>query len=538
MPPVDMSASPALLAHSLRELEILVETARIGLALIRNGCIVRINARGADILGRPKTALCGMAVSSLFPDPDAYAALLASARQEAPTEGSTAECPIVRPDGGQPMIRLHVRWAGEAHRGETVTWSFEDMTERQTLEQELWVTKQAADTAGEAKNFFLANMSHELRTPLNGILGMAQLLLDGGEVQDEAREFLGIIRQSAGVLVRILGDLLDMSNVEAGRLRMEEREFDLRTECTPIFRNFIIQSHLHPFSFTYHIDPGIPSRLYGDPDRTKQILINLLDNAFKYTRQGQVTARIDLWRAEGTATAPPPGRVRLLVTIADTGIGIEPDRQKAVFEPFGIGEDYLTKKYSGAGLGLSIAKQLASMMGGDITLESEPGRGSTFLLTLEFGLSGSGQAEESASSPPPPRLEQPLRILLAEDEPVNRIFTARALQKCGHTVDTAVDGREALFMLGRAPYDLVLMDIQMPRLNGLDATRRIRSGQEPGIPPAIPVVALSAYAMESDQARGMEAGMDAYVTKPYDVADLLRTVRRVLSREDANRSQG
>ena len=152
-----------------------------------------------------------------------------------------------------------------------------------------------------------------------------------------------------------------MSNVEAGRLRMEEREFDLRTECTPIFRNFIIQSHLHPFSFTYHIDPGIPSRLYGDPDRTKQILINLLDNAFKYTRQGQVTARIDLWRAEGTATAPPPGRVRLLVTIADTGIGIEPDRQKAVFEPFGIGEDYLTKKYSGAGLGLSIAKQLASM---------------------------------------------------------------------------------------------------------------------------------------------------------------------------------
>jgi CheY-like chemotaxis protein len=224
----------------------------------------------------------------------------------------------------------------------------------------------------------------------------------------------------------------------------------------------------------------------------------------------------------------------LLLTVEDTGVGIAPERQGTIFEPFGIGEDYLTKKYSGAGLGLAVARKLAVMMGGDIVFTSVPGQGSTFCASLECGLPrNGGQARGRARQSQAVSTAQAgdgLRILLAEDEPVNRIFTVRALQKLGHKVDTAADGREALVLLAQAPYDLVLMDIQMPRLNGLEATRLIRSGQAPGIAPTIPVVALTAYAMDSDRQKGLEAGVDEYVTKPFEPAELVAAMERALAK--------
>jgi CheY-like chemotaxis protein len=303
----------------------------------------------------------------------------------------------------------------------------------------------------------------------------------------------------------------------------------------PLLRNFATQAMVRSFEFSYHFDPLLPARLIGDPNRTKQILINLIGNAFKYTRKGAVTVRIGLWEAPSEASVPAgqSERIRLHVAVTDTGVGIAPDRQAAIFEPFGIGEDYLTKQYSGAGLGLAIARRLAALMGGDITLESEPGRGSTFYLTMECGLpQGETRPAGIIPKPPAPPVEASggLRILLAEDEPVNRIYTVRALQKLGHRVETAADGREALAMLGREPYDLVLMDIQMPRLNGLEATRLIRSGQVPGLSPTIPVVALTAYAMDSDRERGLEAGMDEYVTKPFEPFELVAAMDRALGR--------
>lgn len=515
------------------ELEALFANTLIGAAITRKRRIIRINVYGAALLGRSVEELIGRDIARFFPSPEANDSLVRLSRQPADALDATiAQGQMRRHTGECFPVRMQAKRVVCANGVESMVWLFDDITAQKQQAEALRTTQQAAEAATEAKLQFLSNMSHELRTPLNGILGMTQLLLDGDQAQGETREFLGIIRQSAEVLMHIMGDLLDLSSVESGRLRLMEREFNLREEFLPLLHSFTTQSQSRPFSFAYQIDPRLPARVIGDPGSTKQILINLLGNAFKYTMRGQVTARIDLQNVAPQASGSvPPRRIRLQVTIGDTGIGIEPDRQIAVFEPFGIGEDYLTKKYSGAGLGLAIAKRLANMMGGEISLKSQPGHGSTFSLTLEYGLPQQAPPAAVRAAAPVSQPGQSRRILLAEDEPVNRIFTVRALQKYGYVVDTAVDGLEALGMLGQTTYDLVLMDIQMPRLNGLDATKRIRAGEVPGLSTTIPIVALSAYAMESDRQRGIEAGMDAYVTKPYDASDLLRAVRQLLTGE-------
>jgi PAS domain S-box-containing protein len=526
-------AARLTLAKALREMEILFDNALVGMLLARGRQIEKINARGAAILGYAAEELLGADVSLLFPDLPAFEAFRTAMERDMAASGvHVGEYGLSRKDGGVIVVRNDAKSISPSDRAEGILWTFEDVTEQKRLEEDLRASTLAAEAANVAKAQFLANMSHELRTPLNGILGMTQLLLDTA-VDGETREYLGTIRQSASTLMHIVGDLLDLSNVEAGRLLVLEREFDPRVEFLPLLRNFATQSQFRAFDFSYHIDPLVPGRLIGDPDRTKQIFINLIGNAFKYTKKGSVNVRIGLWEAgSGETSLARPLSIRLHVAVADTGIGIEPKRQTAIFEPFGIGEEYLTKQYSGAGLGLAIAKRLANMMGGDITVTSEPGRGSTFYLTMEYGLpqAAAEKAPRKAVSEARPGPVASLRVLLAEDEPVNRIFTVRALQKLGHTVDTAVDGREALTLLGRAPYDLVLMDIQMPRLNGLDATRLIRSGQVPGISRSIPVVALTAYAMDSDRERGIEAGMDEYVTKPFEAAELIAAMDRALAK--------
>jgi len=532
----DRDASQSRLDQALREMEIIFDNALVGMALSHGGHIRKINRRGADILGYPPERLVGLDAVSLFPSPTDYEQFVRKARQAlADSDRYVAECRLLGPRGRLLTVRLQAKVVADAPTDETIIWVFDDITEQKRLEEALHTSKQAAESACEAKSQLLANMSHELRTPLNGILGMAQLLLDSG-VTGETREYLAIIRQSANVLLHVMGDLLDLSNVEAGRLSVEAREFDLRAELGPLLRNFAAQSQLRPFTFSHRIDPRLPERIIGDPDRTRQICTHLLGNAFKFTRKGRVTASLDLDDGTGSqAESVAPDRIRLRVRVTDTGVGIGPEQQQAIFEPFGIGENYLTKKYSGAGLGLTIAKRLANLMGGDIGLESAPGQGSTFTLTLEYGLP---QGKQPAATQPAPEPESPsrsLRILLAEDEAVNRLFTERLLRKLGHRVVSASDGQEALELLGRAPFDLVLMDIQMPRLNGLEATRRIRSGQVTGASSTMPVVALTAYAMESDRVQGLEAGMDEYVAKPFDTQDLIQAMDRVMARVDGPR---
>ncbi len=515
--------------RALREMETIFDNALVGIILARHHRLEKINARGAALLGYPSKALIGRDGSVLFPSPEAYAAFLRAADNELDARGThTGEYLLVRGDGQRIVVRTSAKRVSPTNEDEGVIWVFDDVTEQQRLQEELLASKRAAEAANQAKTQFLANISHELRTPLNGILGLTQLLQDMPADAAETREYLDIIRQSTATLSHIVSDLLDLSGVEAGRIQIAQQEFSLQDELLPLLRNYATQAQVRPFQFSYEFDPRLPERLIGDVNRIKQILINLIDNAFKYTRKGLVSVLL------GPAAAGPPpaaGRFRLQTVVSDTGVGIAQDRQNAIFEPFGIGENYITKKYSGAGLGLAIARRLATLMGGDIELVSEPGRGSAFALTLECALPPSATekpvpAAAAATDPGQRRLA----VLLAEDEPVNRIFTMRALQRLGHTVDTAADGREALAMLGRKPYDLVLMDIQMPRLNGLDATRLIRAGNVPGVAPTIPVVALTAYAMDADRERGREVGMDEYVTKPFEPAELVQAMERALSR--------
>ncbi len=539
-PAVSAGEPRPTLAQALREMETLFENALVGMVLARDNRFVKINARGAELLGCPAKALIGRTAEALFDAPEAYQAFLRQAYDDIGRHGAhIGEHQFLRPDGTRLTLRTAARQICPGNAAEGIVWAFDDITDQKRLAEELLASKRAAEAASRAKTQFLANISHELRTPLNGILGIAQLLLDKGG-DEETREYLSVIRQSAATLTNIVGELLDLSNVEAGRLRLAPREFELAAELTPLLRNFMAQSLPRSFEFSYFFDPALPERIIGDANRIKQILINLVGNAFKYTRRGHVTVRVAPAGETGPAAegfAVPEGRARLRLVVEDSGIGIEPGRERSLFEPFGIGEDYLTKKYSGAGLGLAIARKLARMMGGDVTFVSEPGRGSTFTATLECGLPRPTQKPHRTRTPRRDVESEKtaetgggLRILLAEDEPVNRIFTVRALQKLGHAVDAAADGREALAMLERGAYDLVLMDIQMPRLNGLEATRRIRSGQVEGVAPTMPVVALTAYAMEGDRQKGLEAGMNEYVTKPFEPAELVAAMERALAK--------
>ncbi len=522
------------LRAALREMEIIFENTLIGLAVTDSFRILKINRRGADIFGYSPEELVGCEPSILQFSPENHRRYQAAYLEALALKGAfSSEACFRRKDGQPAWARLYAKALvpGDMDRG--ILWAFDDVTAQRRLEEELRRSKETAEKASRAKSAFLANMSHELRTPINGITGMLQLAQECNP-SPEIAEFLSMSMQSASTLMNLVNDLLELSSIETGKIILSPREFDTRVELEPLLRNFAAQSRMKPFAFEYMIAPDAPERVIGDPDRTRQILINLLGNAFRFTRKGTVRAIISL-----TPEVAPPfplpelreGTKRLFFTVRDTGPGIEPARQTDIFEPFGIGEDYLTKKYSGAGMGLSICKLLARMMRGAIWLSSEPGRGSAFCFSLDYDLPVQApvQAHPAVLVEPAPG-EQPLNILLAEDEPVNRIFTVRALNKLGHKVETANDGRQALTLLEKHPFDLILMDIQMPRLNGLEATKIIRAGQAKGAKPDIPIVALTAYAMESDKIKGQEAGMDEYVSKPFEITDLVQAMDRALTR--------
>jgi signal transduction histidine kinase/CheY-like chemotaxis protein len=383
--------------------------------------------------------------------------------------------------------------------------------------------KEAAEAANRAKGEFLANMSHEIRTPMNGILGMTSLALEATTV-NEQREYLNLVKVSGESLLQLINDVLDLSKIEAGKLDLEVIAFDPRQLVADTMRLIGWGATQKGLDLHWDVDSSLPAGLIGDPTRLRQVLLNLLSNAVKFTASGTISTRVtvDGPAAEGGST----GALLVRVSVVDTGIGIPADKHEAIFENFTQADGSTTRKYGGTGLGLAISARLVAMMGGRIWVESEMGRGSTFHFTARLDPAAAAPRERTA---PIVASESPsLSVLLAEDHPVNQLLARRLLEQAGHRVTAVGNGRDALEALERATFDVVLMDIQMPEVDGLAATAAIRAAERTSGRHQ-PIVAMTAHALTGDRERCLKAGMDGYISKPINGRQLQKVLGEVVA---------